>query len=987
MSKGRGKNRSARGGASSLPKGLPHRGRRGVHKHDHEKDAGGDRNPFASGRVGGRVRRDALNRRTGANNARRSALARAVERRRDAVAEDLRTSRKANAFSDRRLLRDDDDDDERALARVVRERARRSRAAARYDLNDDDDDERLTHGGRVLGDDYDGRDAGAMGSDDDDGDGASGYYKQRGALDRADTEMHFGGGASSTASADVYGGGGARASLADAYRSRKEEMDDVVRRQKLLKVERQKEKEKQVDTFERLDDTFKDLAALLTFRDKDKEYAEERRKKERGEQTQEEKEMDAWERDVKTYRFDRRVAATDRTKTPEELAKEEADRLHEAETRRLARMNGDFEGDDLSDVEDLVDDIRNNNRTKKRRGDDELDDDDESESDVDDDDESAETDRFGNTVRRPRTKKAPRDEDNEDDDNAPPLAKGAKVRARYRADDQFEGGGAWYDGVIAAVRVSDEGTTVYDVEYDDGDSEEAVTRNHVRAVVDHDKEEERKRLAKRRRMAREEARSSVPFVFEVPTTLEALHDVIAEHATTGADVTLILQRIHAANSVRLDRRNRERMQNFLDVLLRRLVLVGDALREHGDEPDTVGRAAQLDALTRLLHVTAGDDADAAGAVWGRRLGILQRASAKRLRDGVDDAWPSAGTMLLLRTVTRVFPASDRRHPVTTPASLLVGRWLAQCPVRTPEHLERGLLCVGLLLEHSREAKRWAPEASSFLVETLELFVSPKVSGKVVRRLGDREGELSRSLRERVSRWKSGGDDANDLPRLTLEPRGDDDDDLPAAVLVAALRLVRTSVAIYDGALRNAEAECFARTERVLSRLLKSASLPPPLAALLRDVADRVVVSAFRATNERPPLRRRARADAKDRAVRSLAPRTVGDPDRYYGATKEKTRTSELERRRREYRKEHKAVAREIRLDAAVVEAERRRQTAERDAAARSRRNANFAWLEGEQATMNQQVRQGGELLRGGGTGAARRKVKSAQMGIKKGGKF
>ena len=53
----------------------------------------------------------------------------------------------------------------------------------------------------------------------------------------------------------------------------------------------------------------------------------------------------------------------------------------------------------------------------------------------------------------------------------------------------------------------------------------------------------------------------------------------------------------------------------------------------------------------------------------------------------------------------------------------------------------------------------------------------------------------------------------------------------------------------------------------------------------------------------------------------------------------------------------------------------------------SKRQKNFAWLESEQATMNQQVRQGGGLLSGGGTGAARAKARSAKLGIKKGGKF
>ena len=126
-------------------------------------------------------------------------------------------------------------------------------------------------------------------------------------------------------------------------------------------------------------------------------------------------------------------------------------------------------------------------------------------------------------------------------------------------------------------------------------------------------------------------------------------------------------------------------------------------------------------------------------------------------------------------------------------------------------------------------------------------------------------------------------------------------------------------------------------------------------------------------------------------MRSLAPRVVGDPDRYRGnESRSKSvdpATAELERRRREYRKEHKAVAREIRLDAAVVEAERRKERNDRDARAKEKRHANFSWLEQEQATMNQQVRLGGELLRGGGTGAARHKVKSAKMGIKRGGKF
>ena len=51
------------------------------------------------------------------------------------------------------------------------------------------------------------------------------------------------------------------------------------------------------------------------------------------------------------YLFERKVKATDRTKPPEEVAKDEADRLHALESKRLARMAGDLlSEDELSDI-------------------------------------------------------------------------------------------------------------------------------------------------------------------------------------------------------------------------------------------------------------------------------------------------------------------------------------------------------------------------------------------------------------------------------------------------------------------------------------------------------------------------------------------------------------------------------------------------------------------------------------------------------------
>ena len=44
------------------------------------------------------------------------------------------------------------------------------------------------------------------------------------------------------------------------------------------------------------------------------------------------------------------------------------------------------------------------------------------------------------------------------------------------------------------------------------------------------------------------------------------------------------------------------------------------------------------------------------------------------------AWPGARGLLLLNLWATLFPASDRRHAVLTPAALILGACLAMCPL-------------------------------------------------------------------------------------------------------------------------------------------------------------------------------------------------------------------------------------------------------------------------------------------------------------------
>ena len=935
------------------------------------------------------------------------------------------------------------------LRRIVKERVRRSNKRMKFSL--DEGEGELTHGGKTIDESYKPSSTDFL-SDSDDED-----------LDKIDTQLHFGGGkfdSLNAAEGGAYGPSGGTNDLGAAYRSRREELEDRIKRKKLEKAERMKRKEDQVETFETMDESFGELAKLLQFRDKEQERVERTEKKKRGELSADDVEMDAWDKEMKEYLFERKVKATDRTKTPEEIAKEEADRLHELETRRLARMNGDFDEDDLSDISDDEMAGRRGKRGKKDKkkknksdrglnpeelsdSDDEENgdgrevrftadglvylnkdgevvgkvgeeqgsaDEDEEESDEDSQgsDEESSRDDLGDSEDEASAAAGSDESEDEVDDSAPArLKKGTKVQGNYHASEQYGGKENWYSGVITAVRKDSDGNKVYDVTYDDGDFEENMIEANVRPLPKTEEELENDKakvseaaMAKRKKQkAKMRAKDTIPFVFEVPTTLDALHDMIATHASTGADVSLIIQRIHKSNSVRLNHKNKERMQNFYDVLLRRFIAVGDEIFNSGNGGSDLERYEQLNALTKVMYAMSQDSPECAGAVWSRRLGVFQKAHAKRLRDvevtplgdackDEFSAWPSTGMLLLMRALPHIFPSTDKRHAVVTPALILLGQILVQTPVRTQYDVTVGLFIAGLMIEYSKDAKRLPPEATAFLAGALRLFADEADNALACSPLpsfGSANQELSASLRKQLSTSR-----AKNASPLSLEKSQIKANTNACALLNFTLHLIRQSFAIFGKSDEGSEREIFSEVMKALLCIdgsRKDLSIPVPIKNAIAETA-RVASTTCASESKRKPLQRRKGATAKDLAIRTLAPR-MEDPDKY-SMSKDKGKSqlqAEHDRHRREYKREKKAAMRELRLDSAFIENERRKAKDAADSKAREKRHKNFAWMEMEQATMNQQVRLGGGLLSGGGVGAAKNKARSGKLGIKKGGKF
>lgn len=547
------KNRSKRS-LGSLPKGIP---RKPSNKLAHAVGAANNNNnnPFEQHSAGHkRPKHQVHNRFISTQQPRKKTEDGSPLKRRNQhlLKQSLQRAKKANVFVDKRIGEYDRNmtPEEQNLARLVRERSRRSKRSAKFSLQDEEDynDEGmlLTHGGKVI-DDETAANALLMSDDDDDDN------RYKGQLDALDTALHFGGGGTNNrftgTNNSIYGpsssSGAAPASMAANYSQRKTELDDLILRRRLMKAEKAKFREQQEEVIHDLDENFKELAAMLDFRDKEKEIRKHIQNKREGKLDDAAKEMEDWDQEIREYSFmGKRAKATDRTKTQEEMAKEQAERLHDMETRRLARMNGDFTDDDFSDVSDDEEEKKRNRKRRKRDqkqaapNPEELDG---SDDDADDADrnESGLKAKFtseglvyvntnGEIVKRvdeaaeeEEDKDEEQDTSSEDagsveqgDDTSGVLKVGTRVVGNYRAKEQVEDREHWYEGVISQVNQEPDGTVTYNVDYDDGDFEEEMEPESVKPIEkseeekerDDEKKEEELVLKRKRQKARERAR-------------------------------------------------------------------------------------------------------------------------------------------------------------------------------------------------------------------------------------------------------------------------------------------------------------------------------------------------------------------------------------------------------------------------------------------------------------------------------------------------
>jgi len=82
------------------------------------------------------------------------------------------------------------------------------------------------------------------------------------------------------------------------------------------------------------------------------------------------------------------------------------------------------------------------------------------------------------------------------------------------------------------------------------------------------------------------------------------------------------------------------------------------------------------------------------------------------------AFPGLDVLVYLKITGMLFPASDFRHPVVTPALVCMSQLLTKCPVLSLQDVVKGLFVCCVFLDYVSLSRRFIPELINFLLGIL-----------------------------------------------------------------------------------------------------------------------------------------------------------------------------------------------------------------------------------------------------------------------------
>ncbi|XP_059830130.1 nucleolar protein 14 [Hypanus sabinus] len=598
-----------------------------------------------------------------------------IKKRTETLLKEYQSQGKTNTFIDKRFGEYDTEltEDEKMAKRFSLERQRLHTKKSIYNLNEDED---LTHYGQSLADIETFNDRPDSDSD----------TEEKGKLSAEFTAAaHFGGGGLLQKKASSKGD-----EEEQKPKSRREFIEELIIKSKKEKHERQVQRDKAQELTEKLDKDWKEIHSLLAQKGPKIEPVEEKPK------------AGDYDIIVRELFFDAKAPASDRLKTKEELAKEEQENLQKLEMERLRRMRGDFEdkvsktqkhlsADDLNDgfILDKVDKpclvYKDGKLEQPEDEEEEQGDENDPESREDGDSDEAEDEEDGEDVDSDEGEDEEENESDEDEeknesDEDDYSDLGDEDRSELDSESESEEGKGEGEGVAA----------------------ESIPRK------------ERAPSEEARKAMMEAAKAELPFTFSVPKSYEDLKSLL-----TGQDAEkqcLIVERIRKSNHPSVAAENKAKLENFFGFLW---AYVGElATRQPAELKVIDGMVPQLYDLSQMFP-------EAACSLAQSTLRQSMQELEDQLRSKGRACFPKLDKLTYLKITGALFPTSDFRHPVVTPALVHLSQMLTKCSVTSLREVAAGLFVCCLFLDFVSFSKRFIPEVINFLLGILHLAVPSK----------------------------------------------------------------------------------------------------------------------------------------------------------------------------------------------------------------------------------------------------------------------
>ncbi|XP_072026375.1 nucleolar protein 14-like isoform X2 [Amphiura filiformis] len=573
----------------------------------------------------------------------------AVKKRKETLLKEYQHRTKSNQFVDKRLGENDPNMtvEDKMMQRFAVERQRAHEKSVLYNLNEDET--QLTHYGQSLADIE--KQETILESDEDDEDGAGKFGE----------EDHFGGFLTKKKISSEK-------EQESENKSRKEMLEDIIINSKKEKYERQHEKDTLITLTEKLDKEWKDVSFLLAKGNKSNKDDTSSKK------------PDAYDIAVRELMYDMKASATDRLKTPEELAKEEKERLDALEADRQRRMKGDVDDEDEGkpkhiSADDLYDGYDLSGPAPKAML-------------------TYEDGKANLDLTSAGGPSAEADDDDDEDEK--------------NEDDEEEGDGEEEDeGDSEEEEEEDNHSDLESDEDDDSDDSENEDKEESDEETKDTKKSAQVKSKKNKKntaVIQQAAKEELPYTFKAPANYDEFQQLIDGHSP--ANQAVIIERVRTCHHPSLAEGNKEKLETFFSILLQYFGEV--ASRQPVD-------MELLNQLTRHLHGLCQQSPINAGQCMQSlivdRYQLFCKAAERRA--GKPD-YPSLDTLLYLKLVSVLFPTSDFRHAVTTPSMLFLGQILSQCLVRSCRDVALGLFVCNLFTQYISSAKRFVPELVNFL---------------------------------------------------------------------------------------------------------------------------------------------------------------------------------------------------------------------------------------------------------------------------------